>query len=374
MRSTRPRDGRQTHDRGRRIDRGELVSPFIVFALPRSRSYWLSRFLSYSQWHCGHDEARHARSLDDVKAWFGQPFTGTVETGAAPFWRLIRNYCPDIRVVTIRRPIDEVVQSLARFGFDAAAVRPIMARLDHKLDQIEHRWPGVLSLDFGNMVSEQTCARVFEHCLGLSHDPAWYSAMAPINLQVDFPALIRYAQAYHPQLDKLAKIAKQASLASMQPTVRTFDGVTIQQESFDTVFRDGEHLFRAHCVAVGEPPDQYLRKNLPIMREMERLDALFFTTARCNGRLFGYLQTVIAPSLESPGEQSSINLLFYTDGTIPGLGLKLQRASVAALKARGVDELFLRAGVRGDGPRLNILYRRMGAEDFGQLYRLDLRD
>ena len=30
---------------------------FIVFAMPRSRSYWLSRFLSYEGWHCGHEEA-----------------------------------------------------------------------------------------------------------------------------------------------------------------------------------------------------------------------------------------------------------------------------------------------------------------------------
>jgi hypothetical protein len=52
--------------------------------------------------------------------------------------------------------------------------------------------------------------------------------------------------------------------------------------------------------------------------------------------------------------------------------MKLQKASVDALKTRGVDESWWMAGSRGDGPRLGTLYQRLGAEEFGRFYKLNL--
>ncbi len=346
------------------------MTPFIIYALPRSRTFWLSRFLSYNDWNCGHDELRHARSMDDVKAWFSQPNTGTVETSAAPWWRLVP---ADVRTITIRRPVADVVESLARLGFEQNVMLPLMKRLDRKLDQIERRVPGVLSVRFADLENEGACRELFEHCLPYPHDPEWWAEFAGMNLQVSMSSLVRYMAAYRPQMEKLAKIAKHRTIAGMTRT-RMIDCVTIQEEPFDDAMRDGAHLFEAHCVAVGEAPDNWKNKNTDLMRELYQMGRLFVTTARSNGRLFGYLQTMIGPSLESPHEQSAINLLFYADTSFPGLGLKLQHAAVDGLKRRGVDEAFFRAGIRGSGPRLDVLYRRMGAEQFGQLYRLPLKD
>ena len=58
------------------------MPPFVVFALPRSRSAWLARFLTWGDWMCGHDELRHCRSLDDVRAWLAMPCAAWV---AAPW-------------------------------------------------------------------------------------------------------------------------------------------------------------------------------------------------------------------------------------------------------------------------------------------------
>jgi hypothetical protein len=44
------------------------------------------------------------------------------------------------------------------------------------------------------------------------------------------------------------------------------------------------------------------------------------------------------------------------------------------LKARGVNDVFMRAGVRGSGDRLDTIYRRMGAQNNGQEYRLILKE
>ena len=271
---------------------------FIVYALPRSRSYWLSRFLSYGEWTCGHDELRHARSLDDVKAWFQQPNTGTVETAAAPWWRLVR---PDVRVVVLRRPVAEVMASLDRAGMHVGAeAERVVLRLDRKLTQIEQRVPGVLSVSYAELGTEAGCAAVFEHCLPYKHDADWWAAMAPVNLQCNMASLVRYYAAYREPLHRLAKTAKHAILAGMagrEP--KETDGLTIREETFEQSFDDAGQLFAEHCVEVGEVPDNFQRKNLPLLRKMASIGALCIMTARSNGRMFGYLVSVIAPSLES---------------------------------------------------------------------------
>ena len=82
-----------------------MQQPFVVLALPRCCTAWLAQWLSYGPWQCGHDEIRHCRSLDDVKLWLAQPFTGTVETAAAPFWRMLPE---GVRVVTVCRHVPDV--------------------------------------------------------------------------------------------------------------------------------------------------------------------------------------------------------------------------------------------------------------------------
>lgn len=349
---------------------------FIVFALPRSRTAWLSQFLSYGDWHCGHDEARHLRGLDDIASWFSQPFTGTVETAAAPFWRTVARLMPDIKVAVVRRPVAEVVASLMKVGrFDQEALEAEMKRLDRKLDQIERRLPGVLSVNYADLQDEAVCARVFEHCLPYSHDSARWQVLSKINVQINLAAEMRYMQAHKPQLAKLAQSVKAQQLTewSRRP-FRESDDLTFREEDFESFYRDAQPLFKEHSLAVGEAPDSYTTKNIELFRSLDRHGELQVITARQNGRIFGYLLTAIAPSLETPGERVAVHNLFYASPMFPGLGRRLQKAAAEALRHHGVRELVLRAGTRGDGPRLGALYRRMGAEDHGHLYLLKLKD
>ena len=345
------------------------MPPFVVFSLPRCRSKWLSTFLQYGPWQVGHDEIRHSRSLDDVKSWLAQPFTGTVETAAMPFWRLLP---PGVRVVTVRRAVPDVVASLRRAGvvFDEAPMVRAMQRLEHKLDQIEHRLPDVLAVRFSDLQEEETCAAVFEHCLGLAHDRAWWAAAAPVNLQINLDHLGRYYAAHRSQLDKLAKQAKHRILANMRPQVAALDGVTFQTEPFATFYRDAEPLFREHLTQTDQSPDDHARKNVPLLQALDDAGALHVYTGRSNGRMFSYLVSVLGPSLDSPDEMLAEQTIFFADPAWPGLGMKTQRAAIADLRARGVDHVLMRAGHRGSGPRLGAMFRRLGAEPFGALYRL----
>lgn len=344
---------------------------FIVYGLPRSRTFWLSRFLSYRDWHCGHDEMRYARSMADVDAWFSQPTTGTVETAAAPWWRLVAKYEP--RVVVVRRPVAEVFSSAAAAG--GIPDMRYLTYLNRKLDQIEARVPSVLSVQYSDLVHEATCAAVFEHCLPYSHDHGWWSYADKVNAQTNLPAIVRYMTAYGLQLQKLSKIAKHMTIASMNRRISAeMDGMEMQVEPFEVFFRDGQKLFAEHLVQVGEAPDNFLNKNLSLMSLLDKIGALQVVTARSNGRMFGYLMSVISPSLEENDKLCGVQTTFFASPDAPrGLGMKLQRFSIESMRQRGVHEVLFRAGVRGDGPRMAPLYKRLGAEDYGQYFSLDLK-
>jgi len=350
------------------------ASPFIVLALPRSRTMWLSRFLSYGEWHCGHDELQHCRSLEDAWTWFKQPCAGTVETAAAPFWRLLLRHQPDIRIVTVRRPVDDVLASVLRVvpGCSPVEMLDLLRRMDHKLDQIEARVPCVLSVRFDDLAQESACAAVFEHCLLYDHDPEWWAACNAQHVSGNLAAQVRYAQAYLPQIQKLERAAKHASFAAMTPKAAAPEGFTFEDEPIDRWYRDATPLFRQHMAQTGQDIEDWSRKNLPLGRRLDAGGAMQIITARSNGRMFGYLMSLISPSLDDPSALVAQHLPVFASPDCPGLGMKLQRAAIEALRHKGVTEVLGLAGVRGAGPRLGSVYRRLGFDTAGQMYRLQL--
>lgn len=354
-----------------------MNSPFIVLSLPRSRSYWLSRFLSFREWSCGHDDARFFRGMDDVRSWLSQDCVGSAETAVSPFWRLIRAIRPDAKIVIVRRSVDEVVTSILATGYprDRESLTAQMSALDKKLDQIEKRVPGVLSVKFAGLKQEQTCAELFEHCLPYRHDSAWWAHAAGINLQVNLGSIIRYMDANASQLRRLSSICASESrrliLRSRKPV--EIDGMVLQEESFQDWWRDAPALLAEHCLAVGEEEDEYLRKNVPLFSHLYDAGLLQVMTARSNGRMFGYLVTILSPSPSDLDMGIGTQTTFYASRDAQGLGLLLQCASAEALAQRGGQwEIIQRAGVRGSGPKMDVLFRRMGSEPYGNLYKFSV--
>lgn len=352
---------------------------FLVLGLPRSRTFWLSKFLSYGDFECGHEETRYLRTVEDAKIWLTQEFRGSAETSVAPFWRYIQHVNPKLKIVVVRRPVADVVKSLLALNlsgvctFNEKKLTANMKRLDAKLQQIERRAANVLAVDYQELHSLETAEAIFEHCLPYPFDPAWWNSLRNVNLQCNMRNLMRYAIDYRPSLVRSAKIAMHLSRAQiMVKPPKAYDGVTFQQETIDAWERDGVPLLEAHCVNVGESPDNWRNKNVPLIRKMYEMGNLQVTTARCNGRMLGYLMALISPSLETQNTFTGVHTTFFVSPDAPGLGLKLQRASVASLKERGVTEVFFHEGIRGDGPRMGAFYRRLGASEFGKSFRLDL--
>lgn len=181
-------------------------TPFIVYALPRSRTAWLSAFLSYGDWACTHDQAMTLRSIQDARDFFGREETGTVETGVAPGWRLVNVLCPGIREVVIRRPVAEVMESFRAIDVSAVAVydwdrlQRSLVYQDRCLQQIAAR-PGVLVMNSSDLAAAAAGARLFEHCLPYRFDHAWWEDMSRRNIQIDVVEQLRYAFAHRPEIE-----------------------------------------------------------------------------------------------------------------------------------------------------------------------------
>ena len=350
---------------------GASPGPFVVLALPRSRTRWLAEFLTYGPWRCTHEEARHFRSMADVASWAKQAWCGSVETAVASFWRSIPK---GVRVVVVRRPIPEVEASLRRVMTSPPDnLNSILARMEAKLEQFTSRASGVIEVAYAALATPEGAARVFEHALQLPFDLAWWETLRNVNIQEPYVTFERYAVAYAPQLRRMAGLAKGATLAALARDDRgTSPEVVFAEEPFDTFLRDATRLFAQHAAQVGEVPDAWRDKNLALLREIAAAGGLVVLTARSNGRMFGYLMTELTPSREAPNRVAAVETTFFASPDWPGLGMKLQRENLRRLAVRGVSEVWFREGTRGDGGRMGTMFRRVGASPAGALWRLDL--
>ena len=319
---------------------------------------------------CGHDEMRHVRSMEDVRCWFSAPCTGSVETAAAPFWRLLP---AGVRVVTVHRPVDEILPSLRRAGmqFDEAIMRRHLAYLASKLRQIERRLPDVLSLSYADLATEEGCARLFEHCLPYQHDSAWWQAMAPINMQINLGHALHWFAAYRVPMEKTRRIARWEMLRGLRRPV-AMDGVVFQQETLAQAFsdRDGQRLMGDECAVLGEYPEAWQHMNIPLLQRLEEKGALHIMTARSNGRMFGYVVSALGEAFFALDQCEAEQVAFFADPSWPGLGRKLQHASIEDLRARGVNRVMM---FQPDETRVGLVYRRLGAKQTGQRYVLELQ-
>ena len=186
-------------ERGKQIKKSTVDDPFVIFSLPRSRTAWLSAFLSYGDWLCFHEHAMFMREIKDIAQFFDRSRIGSVETAAGPGWFLIKHYVPNIKMVVIRRPVDDVVTSMMAVDvsgvatYDKESLRKVLLYGDRMLERISVL-PGVLTIDHNDLDNEDTCKTIFEFCLPYKFDSNWWQALRGENIQIDVKNMLRY---YH---------------------------------------------------------------------------------------------------------------------------------------------------------------------------------
>lgn len=157
---------------------------FLILALPRSRTAWLAHYLRHcGEYQVGHDIVIECDHIGQFIDSYANGMLGSVETGAVVGWQLIRSLMPDLQLVTVHRPLDEVLLSLARFG-----IIPDEAELEAREAMLEAcaESPGVESIAWDDLDDPDCCKWLSDLLLGPdAWDSAWNSAMSEINIQVD---------------------------------------------------------------------------------------------------------------------------------------------------------------------------------------------
>lgn len=157
-----------------------MKSRFIVLGLPRSRTYWISRFLSYGETECDHDPARHFTSRADAIDYLNRPGLAAVDTSLGLIWADIAPKLDRrISVVVVHRAITDVAASLRRIGFQDAGTSALEAFAE-KLWAI----PG-LHLTFNVLDRFYGCTSLYTYCREERLPVDWWNEMKDQHLECD---------------------------------------------------------------------------------------------------------------------------------------------------------------------------------------------
>jgi hypothetical protein len=182
--------------------------PFVIMALPRSRTTWLSQFLSYPPHRCGHDIAIECESIADFEWFFKQGgLSGTAETGAMYGWKVVQRRMPAAKIIVITRPVAEVYESFRKLGL---FVPP--GEFEPKAIMLQElsRQPGVVTLPYSSLQSEEVLRTLFEYCLGIRCPDAWYRRFEGTNIQVDIAAQLAYIETNRTRIERFkAEVARE---------------------------------------------------------------------------------------------------------------------------------------------------------------------
>jgi len=150
------------------------------------------------------------------------PFTGSADTAVAPHWRTLIKLRPDVKIVTIRRPVEESIASFNRlpFNWDQEFLKRRIGSIDRKLDQIKARVADVLEVQFHDLVREDVCASIFERCLGVPHDSARWNRLQGMNIQCDMRHISSYVTAHSAQIRKFSDHVRQDAINDLNVAAR----------------------------------------------------------------------------------------------------------------------------------------------------------
>lgn len=165
--------------------------PFLILSLPRSRTAWLSSFLTVGNVFCHHDISGSVKDVETMagKIWNspGQ-FVGNSDSGNVLVFNRLSQLLNRPALVMVLRPIEECVRSFARVsGLDEAAVREGLKTMENRLECVARvtKLP-LLAVNYEDLDSLDTIVRIWAHVApGLPFPVAHYEKMSKLHVEVD---------------------------------------------------------------------------------------------------------------------------------------------------------------------------------------------
>lgn len=147
-----------------------MAAPFVILALPRSRTAWLSAWLSDGGRLCLHDALAFAHSRDVLRA-LTNGGNGMAETAGMALPRVLHATLPDARYLVVRRDPQEVNTSLHRLGvWNAKQVVTTGNRALHDAAAYLRTRAAVKEIAYGDLNSFEVLCEVWNFLRGDTHD------------------------------------------------------------------------------------------------------------------------------------------------------------------------------------------------------------
>lgn len=162
---------------------GVPVNTFFICALPRSRTAWLANYLTYGDSFCFHEPAVGLSSFTEMRRLFesaGRKVVGSADCGNAWIVDGLAREFPDCRFVVVRRPLQEVRQSMQEIGLpDNGTLENSAIMLDYTVRTYSH-----ISLDADDLSNPEAVKMLCEY-VGAPFDLARFNLLASLNVQVN---------------------------------------------------------------------------------------------------------------------------------------------------------------------------------------------
>lgn len=163
------------------------MNPFFIIALPRSRTAWLSYFLTSPDCDCLHDPLGQCESLDDLQAMFDNsqaPLVGCVDTSSPLFFDAIHARWPDSRYLFVFREPAEIVASLNALGLPSTEVAMMQVRMNSAYLAVRSQ-PNVRALPAGHLSELPALEAIHDFLVGTPFDAGRATYLVGKNIQVD---------------------------------------------------------------------------------------------------------------------------------------------------------------------------------------------
>lgn len=337
-----------------------MKAPFFIACLPRSRSAWLSKFLSYGSLVCGHDMAVDAESMVNLFDRL-RSVNGTVETAGMLAWQDVRRNQPGTQIIVVRRCIEDVIASLRAkdFPFDEAELRDRAAMLDAMSET-----PGIMTVRYEALSTEYACAWLFEHCTGMRFDRYWWERLSSINVQIDLEKRLDHLMASHERIEAL----KAEFVPSPVHTRRT----VIATEPWGSIWPECGALAAQHLLEVdGGTAERHRGIDHLAIANADLLGAMRIVSARRDGRLVGYLTWTKTTDPESMGLRIANQGGWYVaDGCAPSPAVAMFDRSIKELHLDGIQMAYPHHRIEGRGANIGKFFARRGATHIQQGYEM----
>lgn len=146
---------------------------YVIASTARSRSFWLSKALSYLEEICLHDPLRDITNLGDIPRC-----SGFIDTGIVFFKDKFLSLYPYMPIIVIERPVEEVVKALKKKSLPSDWAYLAQERLE------ELKQRAVLVVPYNKI--NKSGELIWNACqIPYDFDENWWTTMCTLNLQCE---------------------------------------------------------------------------------------------------------------------------------------------------------------------------------------------